>query len=373
MRSSTSSSEQAAVPERGYARRVPAIRWPAIALAALVLAVAATGAWEASLRHLGLRAGDLDDGDDHWVVERRKVDTGPRDPIVLVGDSRILFDSDLDEWQRVTGRRPIQLALEGTNGGPVLEDLAKDEHFAGLVVVGMAPTSYFRDGMGLHDKALKYLRDQSPSQRVGHLIDMQLQNVLAFLDHDYAMFHLIERHHYPERAGYDPTDAPYYEVWKLRETSADRQTRMWPRVVTDPFIQEHARLAWHDFAGKVVDDAEVAKVAARSKKWIAQIRARGGEVVYLRPPSNGRVLVNEDKRLARARSWDVLLKETGAYGFHFQDDPASAAMQCPEWSHLTAADATVFTRIYVGALLAHVPWLEAHASGGAPHEHPDRG
>jgi hypothetical protein len=359
--------------ERGYARRVPALRWPGVALAALVLALAATGAWEMSMRHAGLHAGDLDDGDGHWVVERRKVDTGPRDSIVLVGDSRILFDTNLDEWQRLTGRRPIQLALEGTNGAPFLEDLANDEHFAGLVVVGMAPSSYFRERVGLHDKALRHLHDESPSQRVGHLLDLQLQEVLAFLDHDYALFPLIERHHYPERAGFDADNTPYYDVWKLRETAPDRQYRMWPRIVSDPYLQEHARMAWHDFDGKVIEDADIAKVIAKTKGWVARIRARGGEVVFVRPPSSGRVIGNEDRRVARERSWDPLLAATGSYGFHFRDDPVSATMQCPEWSHLTADDATVFTRIYVGALKAHVPWLEAHASGGVPHERPDRG
>ena len=374
MPSSTSSSEPDVVAvDRAYVRRVPSLRWSVVALAALLLTLAATAGWEASMRQLGLRAGDLDDGDDYWVVERRAVDAGPRDPIVLVGDSRILFDSDLDEWQRLTGRRPLQLALEGTNGGPFLEDLAKDEHFAGLVVVGMAPTSYFRDGVGVHDKALAHLRDQSPSQRVGHLLALPLQRLLAFLDTDYALFHLLERHPYRERAGFDPGDSPYYDVWKLRETSEGRQYRMWPRIETDTYLQQHARLAWHDFDGKVVDDAEIAKVIARSKKWVDMIRSRGGEVVFLRPPSSGRVIVNEDRRVPRARTWEPLLALTGTYGFDFRDDPVSAAMQCPEWSHLRPADATAFTRIYVGALQAHVPWLGHHAPGGATHEHPDRG
>jgi hypothetical protein len=359
--------------ERGYERHVPLVRWPFIALAALALVVAGTVSWEAALRARSLRAGDIDDGDNHWVVERRKLDAGRRDAIVLLGDSRILFDSDLDEWQRVSGRRPLQLALEGTNAGPFLEDLANDEHFAGLVVVGMAPTSFFRDRVGLHDKALAFLKNQSPSQRVGHQLNLQLQQVFAFLDNDYAMFRLIERHPYPERGGFDAGDAPYYDVWKLRETGPDRQVRMWPRILTDPYLQEHARRAWHDFDGKVTEDAAIQTVIARTKGWVEAIRARGGEVVFVRPPSNGRVLINEDRRIARERSWDPLLKATAAYGFHFRDDPTSAAMQCPEWSHLSATDATVFTRIYVGAIVAHVPWLRTHARQGVADEHPDRG
>lgn len=361
------------VIDREFVRTVPAQRWAFAAAIALVLVLLATGTWEFAMRGLQLRAGDLDDGDAFWAVERRRVDSGPRDPIVLVGDSRILFDTDLDEWQRLSGRRPIQLGMEGTNGAPVLEDLSKDEHFAGLVVVGMAPTSYFREGMGLHNKAISYVHDQSPSQRVSHWLDLPLQRVFAFLDNDYSLFKLIERHRYPERKGFDPTDAPYYNVWKLRETSADRQTRMWPRIETDAYLQEHARRAWGDFDGKVFTTDQVQKAIERTKAAVARIRARGGDVVFLRPPSDGRVIINEERRLPRATTWDRLLGETAAYGFHFQDDPAAAAMHCPEWSHLNARDATVFTRIYVSAFLSHVPWLKAHAANGVPDEHPDRG
>ncbi len=373
MPSSTSSSEPAPQRvERGYARRVPAIRWATIALGALVLAVVATGVWEASMRHLGLRAGDLDDGDGAWAVERRKVDSGPRDQVVLIGDSRILFDSDLAIWQQLTGIRPIQLALEGTNGGPFLEELANDEHFAGLVVIGIAPTSFFRDGIGLHSKVLKYLHSESPSQRLGHILDKQLQRSFAFLDANYALFPLIERRRMPERPSLiEDHSNPYYDVWKLRETTDDRQTTMWPRIQTDRYLNEHARLAWGDFAGKVIPDQSIATVIAKAKINVDRIRARGGEVVWLRPPSSGKVLINENLRLARPRSWDLLLRETHSFGVHFEDYPAAVAMSCPELSHLNARDASEFTRIYVTALREHVPWLQTHANAGAGHERPD--
>ena len=120
-------------------RVTPAARWPAIGWLVLVLVVAATAAWEWRMRGLGLRAGDLDDGVSHWAVERRKLAAGDHDGVVIFGSSRILFDTDLDVWEEMTGRRPIQLALPGTNPRPFLVRFAEESDFDGLVVVGVTP------------------------------------------------------------------------------------------------------------------------------------------------------------------------------------------------------------------------------------------
>ena len=65
------------------------------------------------MRSLGLLAGDLEDGKAGWAVERRKLEAGEHDGVVLIGGSRILFDTDLDVWEELTGKRPFQLAMPG--------------------------------------------------------------------------------------------------------------------------------------------------------------------------------------------------------------------------------------------------------------------
>ena len=107
-------------------REIPAARLLAIGWLVLVLVIAATAAWEWRMRALGLIAGDLDDNKSAWSVERRKVEAGNYDGVVIVGGSRILFDTNLDVWQEMTGRRPVQLAMPGMGGRPVLASLAAD-------------------------------------------------------------------------------------------------------------------------------------------------------------------------------------------------------------------------------------------------------
>ena len=331
-------------------RVTPAARWPAVGWLVLVLVVAATAAWEWRMRGLGLRAGDLDDSVSHWSAERRKLAAGDHDGIVIFGSSRILFDTDLDVWDELTGRRPIQLALPGTNPRSFLVRFAEETDFDGLVVVGVTPGLYFSDFVSAFPEfrtLQDYWQDESPAKRAGHRLGLVASRYLAFLDDQYRLSTLIERIDVPNRKGVNP---PYMEVWKLSETFADRQTRMWPRLESDPFLRDHARSVWV-FRDRGPPKPEVVALAIEeSRQAVAKIRARGGDVVFVRAPSAGKVHERESKQVPRDQTWDRLLRETGAFGIHFEDYPEMRGLEIPEWSHLSRDSAMRFTRAYVGIL-----------------------
>lgn len=339
-------------------REVPAIRFAAIGLLVLVLVVAAVAAWEWRMRSLGLRAGDLDDGASHWTVERRRIAAGDHDDVVIFGSSRILFDTDLDVWEGMTGRRPIQLALPGTSPRFMLQRFADDANFNGLVIVGVTPEIYFSEFTSAFPEYLELndlWRDESPSKRFGHRIGLVLSRYFAFLDDSYTPGKLIERLDIPDREG---MRRPYLEVWKISESFEDRQYRMWPRLETDQRLLEHARKVW--MGGRPRPPAtpeQIAKVCEETRLQIRKIRARGGEVVFVRPPSGGDVYKRELRNVPRHTTWDRLLQETGAFGIHFEDYPAMQGLEIPEWSHLSRASATRFTRAYVNVLTREMPWL----------------
>lgn len=345
-------------------RVIPLARWPAIGWLVLVLVVAATAAWEWRMRTLGLHAGDLDDSKWHWAVERRKLAAGDHDNVVIIGSSRMLFDTDLDVWQEMTGRRPLQLALVGTNPRPVLLRIADETGFKGLLLVDVTPDLYFMDRFSFlpaYGEILDFWKEESPSERVGHQIGLVLSQQLAFLDEAYRLAPLIERIDIPDRP---EVRRPYLEVWKLSEHSADRQARMWPRLVTDHRLRDHARLVWGPFDGTGPGPESIARGIEESVAAVAKIRARGGEVVFVRPPSAGLYYENEQVFGPRAKTWEPLLAKTSAFGIHFEDYPAMQNLEVPEWSHLSAESATRFTRAYVGVLLERYPWLRTQESGG---------
>jgi hypothetical protein len=343
-------------------RDVPARPWVAIgAFVFFAVTLLMTG-WEIEMRRQGLHAGDIDDSPQAWAEQRR---AGSVAPVAIVGDSRILFDTNLDRFQALTGVRPVQTAVVGTTARALLENYANDPKFKGLLIVGLADTSYFRpDGIGFGGDYMRaFAKNDKPAQLSGLWIDRWLQQYFAFMDSDYRLSTMLPRLDHGWRKG---ADSPYDDVWKISETYGNRQYAMWDRIESDAYLRGHARHAWRGFKGPNIPPAIAAKVIALSAEAVRRIRARGGDVIFIRPPSAPQLRVNEDARLPRSRGWDALLAGTHAKGIHADDLPQAQKLVIPEWSHLTRKCATVFTDAYVRRLVQLTGRLKLRADAPPP-------
>src|SRR5207302_10771101 len=52
---------------------------------------------------------------------------------------------------------------------------------------------------------------------------------------------------------------------------------------------------------------------------VEKIRSRGGKIVFVRFPHSGGLKELEDRETPRAKTWDPLLKMTGAPGIYYSD------------------------------------------------------
>lgn len=334
---------------------VPDRPWLALALGAAVLATGGLVAWEATCRSWGYGPA-RDDIPDLWNRERDKV---VRDSIVIIGSSRVLFDLDLDVLEKGLGKRPLQLALVGSTPRPVLADLAADPSFAGTLLVGVTPPLFFAPGGPPLERPTKALADRpnrGPARRWSFALFEHLDRHLAFLNgEDLALNPFLAELPWPVRPGTarPPRIPPY--IGALDE---DRRCRMTERLATDPAFQAFIQKIWQDLLGAAPPMEPAALVAIRDRQLaeiasqVAAIRARGGRVVFLRPPSTGWFRELEAKATPRAEYWDKLLAATGAPGIHFEDHPELSAFPCPEWSHLTYPDSVRFTEALVPRLRA---------------------
>ena len=342
MPSSTSSFERV-IPDRAWLR---------LAALSALLATWLLAGWEILARRRGFTAR-LDDTPELWAATRRTFDASPRDGIVLVGSSRMLFDFDLDEAERALGVRPIELALPGTNELAGLEHVAADTSFHGTVLVSYVPHLTFLPpdaaSGGLKKRIASYDHG-SLAQRVSYRMFQQLDARLAFINPELTIRKLIEQLDMPQRAGAEGNAMflPY-----LVSVDADRRGRLFDGVLTDTARRDQIRANWvfpdppsHDPVEQQVAERESIRqqVLWRERAAVDKIRARGGRVIYIRFPSTGGVLAREEADLPRALTWDALLAVTGAPGIHFQDYPQLASFDCPEWSHLSNADSVEFTR-----------------------------
>ena len=340
MPSSISSSE----------RPVPARPWPAILTGVVLAAAVLTAGWELYWRGVGFVARDYVDSPQFWAIQRRRA-TGDR--TILIGSSRMYFDVNLKVWARATGgRKPIQLALVGTSPRGVLTELAADSTVTGLVVVGVTPGIFFRTRRGYLGDFPERAEKETPAEWLGQRLFMRMERVFAFIDWDTQLGAILERRPLPLREGMYLDRA----VRKLSVTKADRQTWLEPRILVDSAYRQLAREIWLDGDDDPrrppppgPDSVRVA--LAEISRDIARIRARGGDVAFVRFPSAGLVRDRERREFPRERYWDRLATEVDAVAIHFEDYPALNAYQPPEWSHLSREDAERFTRALVPILL----------------------
>ncbi|MFN0024189.1 MAG: hypothetical protein ACKVS5_09855 [Parvularculaceae bacterium] len=352
-------------------RETPERPWRALAGAMALGAALLTVGYEVYWRGKELRPGDFNNTEALWAQERRKATGAAR---VLIGSSRIFFDTDLDVWEELSGVRPVQLALEGTSPRIFLKDLAEDETFRGQVVVGVTAPLFFSTDGGLRASVLKYARDETLAQRADHAMTMQLERVFGFIDEQSRPKRQIAIWPLPLRDGMRPR----FDPRKLEQLGPDRDARLWSRVVNDERYRNEATSIWAlglernrpppgpDGKPVSMPDAAIAATIAEVKANVDKIRARGGDVAFLRFPYGGAYTQVEDMAFPRARFWDLLISETDSVGVSWHDYPELQGYDLPEWSHLSANEATRYTRALVPILYGKFEEKQAERQSAPP-------
>lgn len=291
-----------------------------------------------------------------WADKRAEVYQPAEKTTVFIGSSRIKFDLDIPTWERTTGEQAVQLALEGTSPRQILNDLADDKNFRGKLVVDVTEGLFFApDGTRPDNRAnesIAYYRKISPTQRFGFQVNRLMESAFVFLDSkQFSVKALLDDLPLPPRPG-----VFMYPAFpkKFVTVAFNGQTTMTDAFVADTSMRNKMIGIWMRFGGSAssqgVGGDTLRGIMAGTKTAVAKIQARGGKVVFVRTPSSGGVLAAETTQYPRALYWDRLLSETGCQGIHFQDYPAMAHFECPEWSHLAVADGKAFTGELAGIL-----------------------
>ena len=337
-----------------FERVIPDLPWRGIAVAVVVGVFIAVAAWEVHCRSVGYEP-TLNDTEDLWAQTRRRVEP---ESIVIIGDSRAWFDSDLDELERGLGKRPVQLALRGSTGYPVLADLADDPKFHGTVICSIVPRLYFAPAgppVENAEKAVRRYHGATWAQRVSHRISMPIEESFAFLKQDdLTLENLLKDLSIPNRpnAQVPPRLPPYF-----CSVDRERRARMVEQCAQPGRLQDKVKSRWSrlftpppppKFVPKEAFEARIGEaIAVRYRNTVAaveKLRARGGKVVFVRFPLSGKLKEYEDQATPRDKTWEPLLQATKAPGIYFEDFPELASFDCPEWSHLSAGDSVEFTK-----------------------------
>ncbi len=326
----------------------------------VVLVTAAVISWELYVRSKGYDTS-YDDDPALWSDKRKRVYEPADKSTVFIGSSRIKFDLDINTWENITGDQPVQLACVGSNPIPVLENLAADEKFKGRLVVDVTEGLFFStspDNARRPNEGIKYFKEHTPAQSASFHINHLLESKFAFLNKEWlslgAQLNTLD---IPDRPGvYNFKGFPP----DFGRVKFNRQEYMTAKFVADTILQNKVKAIWSTFrkmskdppaSGSKLDSIlNVVKVA------VDKIKARGGQVLFVRTPSSGPFLMGENMGFPREKYWERILTVTGCPGIHFADYPAIAHFVCPEFSHLSQPDAIVFTKHFIKILSEEKGW-----------------
>lgn len=290
-----------------------------------------------------------------WATRRPKAYLPADKSTVFIGSSRIKFDIDLATWRKITGEEPVQLALVGTSPRKMLEHFANDEKFNGKLLLDVTEGLFYSrfpyaDASAI--KAIDFYKKYSPAQKVSASINYALESMFVFLEHRrFGLNELLLSVPLPGRPGV-LVEPPFPKEFEW--TTYDRQTYMAPKFLADTNLQKRQTEIWAMFGAldktPAVSGDSLLMIFKELKTNIDKIRARGGQVAFIRPPSSGPWLEAELEVYPRKKYWNDLLTYTNTDGFHFQDDPLTSNFICPEWSHLSINDAVIYTKHLVKAL-----------------------
>lgn len=348
MPSSTSSSDA----------RLPGGRSRRILAAGLTLVLAMSAAYELVLRARGFLPS-INDDVQLWSLTRSEVGRDDSDEVVLIGASRSQADIDGPSFASLfNGRKPRQLAIAGASPIPVLDDLARDESFKGLVICDVMPI-YFFTGLqwqtGIGAEYVAYARNERPWDRAATRLRLVLQSHLAlrapdvtpspgFLLQLLGLRPLARQHTRVDANRYTHIDRRPEEVSRETIVSLARETGE-----TQPVGQE-----------RLDHDLELLNAAVR------RIQHRGGRVVFTVLPVSGLRREAEERRFPRAEFWDKFASRIDAPTIHFADYAELSGFVCHDGSHLTIREAPAFTRSFVPILKAKIgPAVAARASPAA--------
>jgi hypothetical protein len=343
-------------PPLEFERPIPQIPWRGITVVVVLVVIAAASAWEFYCRSIGY-GPTLNDNEDLWTMTRQRVEP---ESVVIIGDSRGWYDLDLDELQKGLGKRPVQLAMGGGCGYPVLADLADDKTFHGTIICSFVPRLFFAPPgtppMERGEKAVRRSHTQTPAQRASQYLAMPLEEHVAFLkQEELTLEDLLKRLPIPNRPGalIPPRLPPYFGtvdrerrarmIEECARPGSELQKRIqqiWLPLFTPPPPPSY--IPKDVFMAKMKDAIE--KRFGDTIAAVEKLRARGGKVVFVRLPVSGGLKALEDRTTPRGQTWDPLLQGTGAPGIYFEDFPELAAFNCPEWSHLSAGDSVEFSK-----------------------------
>ena len=305
----------------------------------MALVLICLGGWESFWRLQGY-IPTVEDDWSLWAANRHQANQLDDGAVALIGASRIQLGLHPDVFASTTGIRPLMLAIDGNSPLPVLQNLAEDPEFSGLVICGLTP-QWLAELKTTGRRAAKWIRKyqrQKWSSRLETRLSTGLQQLFVFrfpgLSPKRVWLHLVRDERLkqvyapmrPDR--YRPADYGRTNLPRLKKAREERTRQQAFNSISLPSEAFRERIE-------------------QVHQWVEDIQQHGGQVIFVRMPSTGAIRAIEAAAWPRHRYWDVFAARMDGLAVHFEDYAALAGLPCPDGSHLDVHGAALFTKALV--------------------------
>ena len=294
---------------------------------------------------------NIRDSSQLWSMQRDRVYDSQKMPLVLLGASRIEFDIDMKQMQRLLPRyQPIMLAQNAHYPLAVLRDLADDERFHGAVLCDIEPSGLYKMYTDSQQPLVDYYHRQwSPSWRVHRWILTNWQRNADVADPDLGAVAVMKR----IMSGESPPKPDYLRFYADRSGDLD-YTRTDVAAAKRHFAELVAKRNG-DIRADVEPDRWFADLSD-VLDWTRRIEARGGRVIFLQSPTSGEVRRTERVRHPPELYWDRFAA-AAPQALDGLSNPVLSAFVEADDSHLDFRDKPAYTSALVDELVKR-GWLQ---------------
>lgn len=280
----------------------------------------------------------VQDTRQNWALQRLQASLAGKRALVFAGASRTLYGIDLSEArQQLPNHHPVMLAVNGHYSFALLENLAKDRLFRGVLILDIDARGLARNNHATLRPYLDvYEREFSPSKAVHQHFVRYLQNDLLFMDHKFGWVE-VSKHWLNGTLPAAPNN-----------TRIDLQRN----ALLDLAAADGVGLAaW--FGEAVESDMQTNPPAAPAQwladlaqvpGWVAAIRKRGGEVIFYVPPVSGMQAELARRYFPRETYWNAFIATYGLKGLDAEDVAGMQQFELPDESHIDYRDKSAYTR-----------------------------
>lgn len=314
--------------------------WLKLWVAALIVIAVMLGSIEGYWRSQGYVPGVID-SKALWSLQRDRVDSVAH-PLVLLGASHTQYGIDLELLRRaLPGYTPIMLAINGHFPLAILHQLALDDEFHGMVWVDIEADGMRRALWGHSQAWIDYYHHAwSPSLKFHRRILTWWQQLALIANPKFSALaslkHLIN--------GTQP-DTPPLTYHPDRSGNID-----YSKTDAEALRKHFVQLAEH--AVRTLDPPNPQQWLADLETvndWVRSIQARGGEVIFYRTPTQGKLRQLASQLYPRDRYWDRFAAATPAHTLMLRDVPAINRIPLPDGSHVDMHDKDDYTRAILAA------------------------